>query len=242
MGLVVELPKLAKLISYALALVLLSWLAPPGLAYTDKAHPVSGPHTTGLMWNRTGLPAVFPLQVKSQLGRDYFLTLINNETGEDALAAYIEGGSFFKVLVPPGEFRVSFAAGLVWRGEEELFGSGTLTHVFELENPLTFEIRNPGIKAGHIVDLSPMSLDQLAQADTKEQLICQTFRWEYLSLPTGHEIGLEFTNPEDQRRIRSWYGQLRFPIRRTTGVLQRHTHLDYRYPRPHRAIRSRFCG
>jgi len=48
----------------------------------------------GLMWNRTGLPAVFPLQVKTRPGQNYVLLLSDEQTDADALAAYITGGAF----------------------------------------------------------------------------------------------------------------------------------------------------
>jgi hypothetical protein len=133
----------------------------------------------GLMWNRTGLPAVFPLQVKTSAGRDYVVTLYDAETGEAALAAFIKGGVLFKVLVPPGVFTVSFATGETWWGEEELFGLGAATQVFTLAEPLTFGIRDAGIKAGHMVDISenPSGLD--SDIAVKDQLICQSLRVEF---------------------------------------------------------------
>lgn len=133
----------------------------------------------GLMWNRTGLPAVFPLQVKTSEGRDYVVTLYDAETGEAALAAFIQGGDFFKILVPPGDFTVSFATGKTWRGEEELFGLGVETQVFTLAEPLTFEIRGVGIKAGHVVDISETPSGEDSDIEVKDQLICQSSRVQF---------------------------------------------------------------
>src|SRR6056297_186762 len=98
-----------------LVILLLALTGPGESAGTGEDAP--SPTSAGLMWNRTGLPAVFPLQVKTPPGQDYVLTLIDADTGADALAAYIEGGAFFKVLVPPGTFRLKFAAGDVWHGQ-----------------------------------------------------------------------------------------------------------------------------
>ena len=134
----------------------------------------------GLMWNRSGLPAVFPLQVKTPPGQDYFLILIDATSGDAALAAYIKGGAFFKVLVPPGEFRLRFATGKRWQGEGALFGPGADTRVFELTGPLTFETRGLGVKAGHVVTLPGHGADQTADIGLKDQLVCQFFR---LGLP-----------------------------------------------------------
>ncbi|WP_291728561.1 hypothetical protein [Leisingera sp. F5] len=121
------------------------------------------------MWNRTGLPAVFPLQVKSPPGADYYLVLSNEESGEEALAAYFRGGAFFKVLVPPGRFVLHFASGSGWQGEGRLFGPET--RVFKLPDALEFAIRGAGIKGGHKITLTQSGA--YLQAAVKEQYICQ---------------------------------------------------------------------
>lgn len=222
------------------ALVLLAWGSAPDATAAEASTPHPTSHPIGLMWNRTGLPPVFPLQVKSPVGRDYVLTLIDSATGAEALAAYVEGGAFFRVLVPPGRYRVRFAAGRVWRGDEELFGPGALTEHFELEAPLIFEIRNPGIKAGHIIDLSTAALGQVAQ--TSALLVCQTIRSEVLRLPVNDEIKLAFPSVGSQHLIQSWRGQLVFPERRRSKVFRPLIHFAYRGFRRHRAVRTRVCG
>lgn len=133
----------------------------------------------GLIWNRSGLPAVFPLQVKTPPGQDHVLTLIEADTGTAALAAFIKGGAFFKVLVPPGTYRLQFAFGDVWQGQADLFGPGGNTRVFELRRPLTFETRGLGVKAGHVVDLSTRRPGEIAGVTLKDQLICQSFRLRF---------------------------------------------------------------
>ncbi|MFX0541262.1 hypothetical protein ACEWPM_005960 [Roseovarius sp. S4756] len=152
------------------------------------------------MWNRSGLPAVFPLQVKTPPGQDYFLTLIDASTDSPALAAYIEGGTFFKVLVPPGIFRVKFAAGDKWQGEDDLFGPGAQTQIFELRDPLTFETRGYDTKAGHLVDLVGAPQGEIVEARVKDQLICQSVRLDFpTSIYEGLEVGRawEVDPPED---------------------------------------------
>ncbi|WP_323779289.1 hypothetical protein [Leisingera sp.] len=124
---------------------------------------------SGLMWNRTGLPAVFPLQVKSPPGADYFLVLSREDSGEEALAAYFKGGAFFKVLVPPGRYVLHFASGTGWQGEGRLFGPDT--RVFKLPEVLEFAIRGAGIKGGHKITLTRGGA--FLQAAVKEQYICQ---------------------------------------------------------------------
>lgn len=176
----------------------------------------------GLMWNRTGLPAVFPLQVKTPPGQDYVLTLIDAGTGDAALAAYVRGGAFFKVLVPPGVFRLRFATGDRWRGEDSLFGRGAKTRVFELPTPLTFETRGLGVKAGHVVTLPEQKPGQGAQARLKDQLVCQSFRLEFPApIPSAErqdETGTVLERPRPARDA------LRF------------------FAVPGYEVRSRYCG
>ncbi|MEP3329722.1 hypothetical protein [Sedimentitalea sp.] len=154
-------------------LVLITCFLPVWSAAEIVIEPPAPPQS-GLIWNRTGLPAVFPLQVKTPAGQDYFLTLIDAGTSVEALAAYIHGGSFFKVLVPPGTYILQFSFGDVWQGEERLFGSGVETGSFELQPPLTFYLRGGGTKAGHLVELNRILDDLLVTADVKAQSICQT--------------------------------------------------------------------
>lgn len=124
-------------------LVLVLW---PGLGLAQAP-------SHGLMWNRTGLPAVFPLQVKTLAGQDYAMTLVDAETGTPALAAFIEGGRFFKVLVPPGVYDLRFAAGTDWQNEADLFGPED-TSFFTLDVPLRFAVLDAGTKGGHLIDMT----------------------------------------------------------------------------------------
>lgn len=157
----------------------------------------------GLMWNRTGLPLVFPLQVKTAPGADYIVTLFNAETNDPALAAYITGGVFFRVLVPPGTYRLRFDYGNVWHSADQRFADQkTLT----LDAPLTFETRGFGRKAGHLVDLTEMDLDQdtAAAPRTREQVFCQVSRTQITrNCPLGDET---CESPETSDGYRSPYG------------------------------------
>lgn len=89
----------------------------------------------GLMWNKTGLPATFPLQIKTQPGRDYIVTLVQPDTNADAMAAYITGGRFFRLLVPPGTYRLEIDYGTVWQSETMRFADGKS---LVLQDNLTF--------------------------------------------------------------------------------------------------------
>lgn len=143
------------------------------LTFPLAAGDTERPH--GLMWNQTGLPLVFPLQVKSAAGRDYYMVLSEVDDGTPALAAYIHGGEFFRVLVPPGEFRISFAAGEKWQGEEALFGVDD-TLIFVLPEPLRFVILDDSTKGGHIIDLRELAPDGVPRITVASMNICQGVR------------------------------------------------------------------
>ncbi|KIN75189.1 hypothetical protein Z945_18 [Sulfitobacter noctilucae] len=132
----------------------------------------------GLMWHRTGLPAVFPLQVRTPVGSDFYLMLRDQKTREPALAAYIKGGRFFRVLVPPGTFDLRFAYGADWQGEAALFGPGDRTRFIDLPEALTFKLRNSTTKGGHIVDLRDLADTEMAKARVLPLNLCQTFALE----------------------------------------------------------------
>ncbi len=108
----------------------------------------------GLMWNRSGLPATLPLLIKTNAGADYFLNLRDVERDKVVLAAYVRGGEFFQVLVPPGRFELVFASGEDWQGETRLFG--VHTHLFKLDQPLRFRA-TMSQRRGHMIDLTQAS-------------------------------------------------------------------------------------
>lgn len=199
----------------------------PVAAVSDGDQDGAATPPAGLMWNRTGLPAVFPLQVKTPPGQDHVLTLIDADTGTAALAGYIKGGAFFKVLVPPGTFRLKFAFGDVWHGQADLFGPGADTQVFELPRPLTFETRGLGVKAGHVVDLSARRPGEIAGVTFKDQLICQSFRLRFpprdIAAPAKllHHEGVDFGIGDTPRSA----------LDRPLLPMQ-----------PRRDLRSRYCG
>ncbi|WP_103171259.1 hypothetical protein [Paracoccus sp. SY] len=125
-----------------IALLLTIALALPALAQ-DRPR-------AGLMWNRSGLPATLPLVVQTLPGRDFALFLSPDIGGDPVMAGYIHGGTFFRLLVPPGTWTIRFAHGTDWQGEDALFGPDTeWTQVAE---PMTFGA-SVARKHGYIIRL-----------------------------------------------------------------------------------------
>lgn len=166
----------ATVVWLRMALIVLG-LAMPGAVAAQAAPERTGHPAHGLMWNRTGLPGVFPLQVKTIVGVNHLLLLSDPDTGTDALAAFIVGGRFFKVLVPPGTYRVRFASGVRWQGEDAMFGRQGETNIIEMPEALTFEVRGLGTKAGHLIDLTQGRPGELAQLHPAPLSICQRIEW-----------------------------------------------------------------
>ncbi len=203
-------PSLLRRLLVALVIGLFAW------PLTALASEPMSPPPAGLLWLRSDLPAVFPLQVKTAPGRDYHLTLTDTATGKDTLAAYIRGGAFFRVLVPPGRYSARFALGTVWKGADALFGAATKMH--ELSEPLRFGTRGIGRKAGHLVDLRGL-IDTRQAVKTRSLSICQSVR---LDLQDVTETPFD-PGTDTLRRL-------------TLGDLD----LPRRVPRPR--IYSRVCG
>ena len=95
-----------------LAVLLTLLLAVPALA--EDRPP------TGILWNRSGLPARIPFQMQTPEGRDYAVMMIEVGTTRTRMAGYARGGEFFRLLMPPGDYLLRIAAGPpeAWQGED----------------------------------------------------------------------------------------------------------------------------
>lgn len=140
-------------------------------AGTARAAEPDGGLAHGLLWRDSPLAAVFPLVVKTPAGQDFYLRAEAAETGKAVLAAGITGGRFFKVLVPPGRYRLDIAYGTDWRGEGALFAPGPKTGRLRIETPLDFGVEGVARKAGHVVTLGKAA-DGFDVA-IKGQAVCQ---------------------------------------------------------------------
>ena len=147
--------------------------AAQGVAAADAQAGEDRPQ--GLMWNRSGLPLVFPLLVRTAPGLDYVVRLSDPASGQDVLQAYIRGGAPFRVLVPPGDFDVTFHRGADWQGDAALFGPGTET--LRSAEPLHFGVRGIGTKQGRSIDLRDFAPGELAGDATAPLSLCQFTDW-----------------------------------------------------------------
>lgn len=168
-------------------------LAPPAAAETRPQ---------GLLWNRSGLAATLPLQVKTNDGSDHLLQLVDAETAQAVLAAYIRGGQFFRVLVPPGHFLVLFATGTDWQSEATQFGPDTERVL--LTPPLSFRA-TVSQKNGYLIDLRDP-----AEITLRDFAICQRSVLEPQSLRDRYPAPRHPFWRDETRRL----SDLEFTLRR----------------------------
>ncbi|SPH24206.1 hypothetical protein DEA8626_03256 [Defluviimonas aquaemixtae] len=172
------------------------WAGLLALALSCAASRAEERPVTGLLWRERDVPAVFPLQVRTLAGRDYYLLLVDAVSGQERLGAYLRGGEFFRVLVPPGRYELRVSYGTDWQGEVKLFGGGAETGSLNLPDPLAFKVTGLGRKSGHQVDLRGGTPAAPELAGIHDQALCQSsvldlesLRWPDPRPPEPREMG-----------------------------------------------------
>ncbi len=77
--------------------------------------------STGVLW-RSGSDAVAPLEVRTTIGKDYYIKVVDWTTKREVMTAYIRGGEPFETQMPLGTFEIRYAAGTQWFGTDLDFG------------------------------------------------------------------------------------------------------------------------
>lgn len=106
----------------------------------------------GVLWNRTGRRLQAPLSIRTGSGANYYIKLIDENTGSDAVAIYARGGHALNVEIPLGSYRVRYASGETWRGEQALFGPGNHTQYSEAGTVFHFRIEGNRV-LGYTIEL-----------------------------------------------------------------------------------------
>lgn len=144
------------------AFILALLIGPPAMAAPDRP-------AAGLMWNSSGLPATLPLQIRSESGRDHVIFLIAPASGEPLMAGYVRGGEFFRLLVPPGDWRIAIASGTEWQGSDALFGPET--QFLEHSESLHFSAGQATLH-GHVLTIAETGATEAAS-----RTICRLPYW-----------------------------------------------------------------
>lgn len=105
----------------------------------------------GIIWNKTNKKPEAPFQIITSAGSDYFVKLENAYTGEDAVAVYVNGGRRTSVEVPLGSYRMKYATGKIWYGENHLFGPED-TSFYSSNDIMNFRVQGNYIN-GYTVEL-----------------------------------------------------------------------------------------
>lgn len=66
-----------------------------------------------------------PFKVTASSGANYFIKLTDWQTGVPVMKIFVRAGEHVKLGVPPGTYRVKFASGKQWYGEDIRFGPDT---------------------------------------------------------------------------------------------------------------------
>lgn len=178
----------------------------------------------GLIWNHSGLPATLPLQVRSPEGADHVIFLTRDGASTPEVAGFFHGGAFFRLLVPPGDWRIRIASGRAWQGEAALFGPETAWR--DLPQPLHFGAGKSRLN-GHALTLTD---DAITVAP---QTICRLPSWHSGLFDEDEPIGRQPPEPQPLH-----------PPRRPTATdpAPARIHPDpLRYPDPEFRLRSVFC-
>lgn len=81
---------------------------------------------SGLMHNYTNREAMAPFEIKtSDTTVNYYIKLEDSLTKEPEIIIFVRGGDSIKIDVPLGYYKIKYATGKTWFGEEMLFGHNT---------------------------------------------------------------------------------------------------------------------
>lgn len=142
---------------------------------------------TGLLEKASPLPATIPLQVRAPADMDHAIILTDDQ-GAPVISGYLRGGAVLRLLVPPGDHRLSVASGPAqdWQGLADMFGAPAIA----LPQPLHFVIDGTR-REGQSITLWKDG-DGLRITDRQNRVICQNAGWETTrvvkTLPSGTQF------------------------------------------------------
>lgn len=93
----------------------------PDVQYPEQPLPYTGEVAT-----YTSSEQIAPLEIKASLGSHYLLKLVDSYTDKTVLTVFIRSGTTTKIDVPLGSYKIRYASGETWYGDEQLFGPRTI--------------------------------------------------------------------------------------------------------------------
>lgn len=118
-------------------------------AQSVSCSPVPASH--GVKRKYTRDEPVAPLRIETPYGEEkYFVKLVDAYSGSTVMTFFIHGGRAFETEVPLGIYKIRYAAGNIWCGENLLFGQDT--QYSEADKTFNFSIEGNQI-SGYTVQL-----------------------------------------------------------------------------------------
>ncbi len=121
--------------------------------------PVSGEHQR---FYPPSISASAPLKISARdATTHFFIKLEDWRTTAPVVTAFVRKGEEVVINVPLGEYRLKYASGTIWMGQETLFGPAT--HSRQAKLPMAFRIEGNQYR-GYVLDLTPRVLGNLQAA------------------------------------------------------------------------------
>jgi hypothetical protein len=73
----------------------------------------------------TSSKSVAPLEIRGDVGSNYLVKLVNDDTNKTVMTIFVRSGSTVNVDVPLGNYKFKYASGIKWYGYKHLFGPDT---------------------------------------------------------------------------------------------------------------------
>lgn len=116
-----------------------------------RAHPALWPPETGVLRWYSQYYGKAPFEVRTPYqGPHYFIKLEDANTGQVVLTGFIQSSQTLKTKVPIGRYKLKYATGSTWFGEQELFGPETSYNI--ADKVMDFRETYNGYE-GHTVEL-----------------------------------------------------------------------------------------
>ncbi len=101
-----------------------NYFQPKKQSPTYEYPPISLPYN-GTIRLYTKKKRIAPLKINTSGQHHYFVKLTDSISGKDVLSVFIRSGQSVDIEVPLGEYYLKYAAGVMWYGENKLFGTET---------------------------------------------------------------------------------------------------------------------
>ena len=92
----------------------------PLKGYSEKPVPEHG--TTTITYQKNAKKSIFEVKLPKENEEYYFVKLVDSETDETVFSVFMHPGTTLETNVPCGVFKLKYASGLKWYGQDDLFG------------------------------------------------------------------------------------------------------------------------